>query len=220
MKLNKEQIKKINSYLIGNGINYWDVRLEMIDHLASKLEENDKLVVDRHVLVKEFGSFYKIQQSLKEKRKQINNKYKTLYFNEFINFFRSPKNILILIPVFFIYYELYKRIEVNLFIKLNMVLFSIHLLLIVISSIKTGFKKNNSIHLDYARSYSFFTFFLFSFLYQVINPNGLIEVTTHTQGIVFLIITPIFLILNYCSYKVYYKTHKEYTRIYNELQSI
>jgi hypothetical protein len=41
MKLSKDQIITIDDYLKENGVKYWDIRLELIDHLASKLEKQD-----------------------------------------------------------------------------------------------------------------------------------------------------------------------------------
>lgn len=40
MELNKEQIELIDKRLKSGGIKYWDLRLEMIDHIATDLEEN------------------------------------------------------------------------------------------------------------------------------------------------------------------------------------
>jgi hypothetical protein len=42
MKLNSKQLKKIDLYLEEIGVEYLDIRLEMLDHLASEIEENTK----------------------------------------------------------------------------------------------------------------------------------------------------------------------------------
>ena len=40
MELTREQIQKINTFLEGIGIEYIDIRVEMIDHIASDIENN------------------------------------------------------------------------------------------------------------------------------------------------------------------------------------
>ena len=44
MKLTKEEIKFIDNYLIRNEIKFWDVRLELLDHIISAVE--DKMTND------------------------------------------------------------------------------------------------------------------------------------------------------------------------------
>lgn len=39
MKLIKEEIQFIEDYLIKNGVKYWDVRLELLDHIVSAVED-------------------------------------------------------------------------------------------------------------------------------------------------------------------------------------
>ena len=38
-KLIKEEIQFIDNYLIKNGVKYWDVRLELLDHIISAVED-------------------------------------------------------------------------------------------------------------------------------------------------------------------------------------
>ncbi|WP_225035896.1 hypothetical protein [Winogradskyella sp. SM1960] len=44
MKLTKEEIKFIDNYLIKNEVKFWDVRLELLDHIVSAVE--DKMAND------------------------------------------------------------------------------------------------------------------------------------------------------------------------------
>lgn len=39
MKLSKDQIKFIDQYLIKNEVKFWDVRLELLDHIVSSVED-------------------------------------------------------------------------------------------------------------------------------------------------------------------------------------
>ena len=74
MKLNKEQIATIDTYLKENKVEYWDVRLEMIDHLASKLEKQQQVILTKNLLIKEFGSSISLEKTLDVKRKSVNKK--------------------------------------------------------------------------------------------------------------------------------------------------
>lgn len=97
MKLNKEQITTIDTYLKENGVEYWDIRLEMIDHLASKLEKQEQAILTKNLLIKEFGSSISLEKTLDIKRKMVNKKFRKLYLKEIIHFFKSKKNVLILV---------------------------------------------------------------------------------------------------------------------------
>ena len=89
MKLTKEQIQFIESYLIEQGVNYWDVRIELIDHLATKLEENPNLVLTRTFMILEFGSSISLNKVLDSKRTLLNKKYQFLALKEIKNIFFS-----------------------------------------------------------------------------------------------------------------------------------
>ena len=39
MKLSKEQIQYIDEYLNRSGVQFWDVRLELLDHFSTGIEE-------------------------------------------------------------------------------------------------------------------------------------------------------------------------------------
>ena len=40
MELSKEQIQYIDHRLENEGVKYWDIRIEMLDHVISNVEEN------------------------------------------------------------------------------------------------------------------------------------------------------------------------------------
>ena len=78
MILHREQIIFIDNYLKEKGVKYWDIRLEMIDHIASKMEENEEIVLSKEFLSKEFGSNYQINKTVRERCKSVNKKYRKL----------------------------------------------------------------------------------------------------------------------------------------------
>jgi len=54
MKLTKDQIQYIDNYLIKNEVKYWDVRLELLDHIALSVEDHmniNGMTFDKALLV-------------------------------------------------------------------------------------------------------------------------------------------------------------------------
>ena len=61
MELTKEQLQQIDERLKSGGIKYWDLRLEMIDHIATDLEQNaknDDFTLELNNSLKRIGYFY------------------------------------------------------------------------------------------------------------------------------------------------------------------
>ncbi len=220
MKLSKEQIKYIDDYLIEGGIEFWDIRLELIDHFASKLEKQDQVNLTRNLLIREFGTSASLGKILEIKRKIINKKYKKLFNQEILNFFKPVKNILILTLLFFVYYQLFKKLDAKLFLKLSMGIALIPPVISVIFQISNWIKGNISIYLATALFYFMFSFLIYNAIAQLMINDSFFDIPQQTQSIITLLSLPLYLVCMYCGFKVYYKTYKEYSRIYKELQSI
>ena len=220
MKLSKDQIQYIDDYLIESGIKYWDIRLELIDHFASKLEKQEQIDLTKNLLIREFGTSATLENIQEEKRKSINKKYRKLFNQEILNFFKSIKNILVLTLLFFIYYQLFREIDTKLFLKLSIGVTLIPVVIAVLFQIFNWIKRNKSIYLTTALFYFMFSFLMYNMVIQLTINDSFIEVPQQTKSIIILLSLPVYLTGMYSGLKVYYKTHKEYTQIYKELQSI
>lgn len=220
MKLSKEQIKYIDDYLIEGGIKFWDIRLELIDHFASKLEKQDQVDLTRNLLIKEFGTAASLENIQEVKRKSVNKKYRKLFNQEILSFFKKTKNILVLILLFFLYYQFFRDLDTKLFLKLSVLISLIPPVISIIFQIFKWVKRNISIYLTTALFYFMFSFLLYNAVIQLTITDSFFDIPQQTQSIIFLISLPLYLIGMYCGLKVYYKTHKEYTQIYKELKSI
>jgi membrane-associated HD superfamily phosphohydrolase len=220
MKLSKEQITTIEDYLKENGVKYWDIRLELIDHLASKLEKQDQIDLTKTLLIKEFGTYASLEYIQEEKRKSINKKYRKLFFQEVLNFFKSTKNILTFIVLSFFYYQFYKHLNTKVFLKLSVLLAFIPVIIALLFQFYIWIKKNKSIYLATALFYFMFTFLLYNMVIQLTINDSFFEIPGQTQGVIILISLPFYLVGMFSGFKVFNKTHKEYTKIYNELQTI
>ena len=161
MKLSKDQIITIDDYLKENGVKYWDIRLELIDHFASKLEKLDYVDLSKNLFIREFGTYASLEYIQEEKRKSINKKYRKLFFQEVLNFFKSTKNILTFIVLSFFYYQFYKHLNTKVFLKLSVLLAFIPVIIALLFQFYIWIKKNKSIYLATALFYFMFTFLLY-----------------------------------------------------------
>lgn len=220
MKLSKEQITKIDTYLEENGVKYWDVRLEMIDHLASKLEKQKGIVLSKNLLIKEFGSSISLEKTIEIKRKSINKKYRKLFSQEVLIFFKSTKNILMFFVFSFLYFQIFKELNTKVFLKLSVTIALIPPIISALFQFYIWIKKNKSIYLATALFYFMFSFLLYNMIIQLTIHDLIFKFSQQTQGKIILFSFPLYLVGMYSGFKVFYKTHKEYTRIYKELQSI
>ncbi|AUC16801.1 hypothetical protein BTO06_17355 [Tenacibaculum sp. SZ-18] len=74
MELNKEQIKKIDSFLEAIGVEYIDIRFEMVDHIASEIEDNVK---DINAFFKDDGFQTSFLKYMLSRKKEFEIKYKS-----------------------------------------------------------------------------------------------------------------------------------------------
>ena len=220
MILHREQIIFIDNYLKEKGISYWDIRLEMIDHIASKMEENEEIVLSKEFLSKEFGSNYQINKTVRERCKSVNKKYRKQYFSEVKSFFLSIKNNLIFFILIFSNYLLFSSLEYSSFRLINTIILVMIALVPILLYSKSILKKNRSINLEYASFYFSFGFIILQALIQFASPKSMFNAPIEIQVFSLLILTPIILIVTYCGYKVYIKASKKYNDFYSQLKSL
>lgn len=93
MKLTKDEIQMIDSFLVGQNIKYLDVRSELIDHLATDFEENSNYVLLEDYLMTKV-SF--IKDFAKKQQKSIHWSYQKQLWIQLAKFFYKPKFALLL----------------------------------------------------------------------------------------------------------------------------
>ena len=220
MELSKEQISFIDQYLKKKGVKYWDVRLEMVDHVASKLEKNDKLFLDEIFLIEEFGLETTIKKIVSQKIKMVNKKYNKLFLSELIDFFKNIKNIVIFTLTFLVYFQLFNKLSEASFKRVSLILLLIPVAIAMIYMLINFVKQNKSIHLIYAMTYLTFPFMIINLMVQLTNPDGVFGIASQYQVISIFIIIPFFLVFMFCGFKVYRRTHREYTDLLNQLKMV
>jgi hypothetical protein len=133
MKLSKDQIRFIEKYLIKNEVKFWDVRLELLDHIVSSVEDkmstdnltfqeallqvhrgfgNQLINMSRHSKHYEWTTgLYQANNGFKKftrnKQKEIGRKYWHQFWTSLPEFLKSPRFLiefsLMLLLVFFMY---------------------------------------------------------------------------------------------------------------------
>ncbi|MFK5889120.1 MAG: hypothetical protein QM486_00135 [Flavobacteriaceae bacterium] len=220
MTLSKEQIVFIDDYLKSKRLKYWDIRLEMVDHLASKLEQEPNLILDEALLKQEFGDLFKIQKTSQIIAGGIKKKYRKLVFKEVKLFLTHSIGWVFLSFFYILEYLIFRYSNNNLFIKTNIAIIILSLLPIALFSVKNIVQKNRSKHLELAATNVTLSFSLINFpimMLLFLNPEGTILDSNKFWLTLFLMtIVPIHLLFTYCGFKFYLKTNKGYTQLFNE----
>ena len=241
MKLLKEQITYIDDYLKHHKVKYWDIHIELLDHIVTTVEEKmeqgisfDDAMIEVH---KSFGNSMKMfwnsgieygvfansdgyKDLIQTKREQINKKYRRLYYGEIKNFLYSVKNLTIILLILYVNYFLSERLDFKLFKRINIIVFVIPIVVFVIYSFRVYLAKNKSIHSEYALFYYSSSFLILNMFLQLSNPDGWFEVSNEFQLIVLVILAPLNLVFSYCGYLLYKRTYKKYSEVFKQLQSL
>ncbi|GAB3938427.1 hypothetical protein [Mucilaginibacter myungsuensis] len=93
MKLNKEQLQQINAFINKRGFTYYDLKLEILDHMACKVEElmtaDDKISLDHAISMAhgEFGvhGFSVFEDAMKS---SLQKRYYKLFFTTFLSYLK------------------------------------------------------------------------------------------------------------------------------------
>ena len=203
MELTKQDIQKIDKYL-EKEIRYWDVRLEMIDHLASRLEDsNEDINIDATFLRETFGLYWKIRKEEKNRIKHINKKYKRLFFEGFIKLLKKPIHIITFAILFLTSIVLYKSTSYKMFFKVEIFILYIYLFFVFIKMLIKHKIIFNSIAFSYIINYiGFFIMVFGQIAYYLFRDSGFVALSEINRVYIFSIIFTLNLFWMYNSYQV------------------
>ena len=132
MKLTKDEIKFIDNYLIKNKVKFWDVRLELLDHIVSAVEdklENDGTSFNEALLEVHHGFGNRIHNGYTynldfekalyidnkgykkftfKKQKEIGKKQRRLYRKTFLPFLFSWQFLIELLTLILLTFTIYQ----------------------------------------------------------------------------------------------------------------
>lgn len=216
MEITKEHIQYIDEYLKKMGIKYWDLRIEMIDHLVSDIEQNltsKDFKTEFSLALKRAKWNGSLSGVNKEGWQNVNRKYRSAYLKGFINFFKSFKNIVILILILTVFYSISEIVSLEVFNKISRILFITPLLIVVGEFIKSLFRKyGRSVNLDYGITYMTMSFLILNAVPVFFNDN-----TEFTQKTIWFILLPIHYIAFNSGYNLYKKAITKIEEMKKEL---
>ncbi len=205
MEITKDQIQYIDNRLEKEGIKYWDIRIEMVDHVVSDLEKNAKtkdFKIELNVALKRIGWSGNLSHINRESWQNVNIKYRREYHKGFVHFFKKFKNVSMLVISLFVFYVVSEMISFNAFKNLSFTLFVSPMVFVLIEFLKSVFKKyGRSVNLDYGVMY-----LVMSFLILNAFPSFFIDQTETVQKIVWFVVLPVHFIAFYSGYHLYKKT--------------
>lgn len=201
MQLTKEQIQQIDLRLNKGGVKYWDLRIEMIDHIVSDIEKNattDNFTEELNKSLIRIGWFNNLKNLNQNLLKGVNIKFRTKFNKNFISFFKSSKNVLILIVFCALHFLASKTIGFKSFERINLFLFALPLVSYLFFLIKIKKRlKGKSANLLYG------TFYLtMPFLVLNIFPQLLRSLPEDDKILMWQLLIPIHLIASYSGYIV------------------
>lgn len=198
MKLTKEQIKYVDDYLKNKGIKFWDVRLEMVDHLVSDMESH-KGSVDFDSLFKQslinanwHNNLKKVNQ---ESMKSVNRIYRTKLWKEMLSILKNP----LYLAGFVLFYLALRHLallDVDIFkyVFVSICIFIFVMMIIEIIKIKVK-KEGKSINLQYGLSYFYFGAMMINLPIQLIPKDS--------YFLWFPLVMCLFLLMTLAGYRVY-----------------
>jgi len=218
MELSKQQIKFIDHRLENEGIKYWDIRIEMLDHVVSDVEkylkpENTECEF-KEIVQQSFeklgwkenfngGGFDHIN---KEGWKYVGKQYRKFYFQGFLDFFKNPKRLTLFIIGFFLLYTLSENVSKRAFYIINTIIFSLPVLFSLFQYYKVfRMKLGKSIHRDYGLNYMVSSFVIFNMFFQLMKNDDFLTIPIEYHNIILLIIVPLHIVFSISGYQVYKK---------------
>jgi len=202
MKLTQEEIQFIDDYLLKNKVKYWDIRLELVDHIANAVEdkmekgvsfneamlaihksfgnksEKYKLNIENSAWVKETGLYADnsgFKRVLKEKRFSLSKGYRKLFFGRIKTWVTSPLMLLVSILTIVALYAILDALPSNLLgIIMFILILAPGLTALTIGAVRNTKKFRKSLYFITASALSANGFWLGYMLFLV--PNTLFEI--------------------------------------------
>ena len=101
MQLSPEKLKFIDTYLQNSGVFYYDIRLELVDHIASGVQ--DKMITENIDFYDAFKSYMVENKSNLLKFNKQNFFISWHVFKSFLRFITKPYMVLFFILINFVY---------------------------------------------------------------------------------------------------------------------
>lgn len=193
MEITKEQIQSIENRLEKNGINYWDIRIEILDHVVSDIEnriekgESYKSALDNAFF--SLGLSGNLDHLTRSRLLTINKIVRKQYFTNVKKLFTAPFSLLMMLLAISIYYLIFSFASEFVFKTMTFILLLAPIIVGVILYFSEFLQKKKSGYIVYSSFYIFFSFMMLNGFIQLVKPDGMIPVTKETQLVVWFLVT-------------------------------
>jgi uncharacterized protein with PQ loop repeat len=236
MKLTKEEIKFIDNYLIKNEVKFWDVRLELLDHIISAVEDkvNNTGISFNEALLEvhrsfgnqfiEFGvpknkvfekglyqSNIGFKKFIRNKQKEIGRKYRKITWKHLKLKFVSYKFLIEYVAFILLFISIYKFSPKSCF--------PLGLLVLILPNICSAYyaikdkSTRKSLTFGIATGSAMLLWSMYNLLFYILKENY--ENATDKPHVVFVVITCLFYPLVRTNIEVYKKVYIENKTTYN-----
>ncbi|MEZ4903142.1 MAG: hypothetical protein R2822_15985 [Spirosomataceae bacterium] len=93
--LTDDQISQLYRYVANQGVSYYDVQVELVDHIATEIErqiEQNPEELTEHIFDKILTKFrYYDFEGLENRKKQVQRQYRRFFWRSFTSFLLYPK---------------------------------------------------------------------------------------------------------------------------------
>lgn len=209
MELTKKNIDEIEARLIKSGVKFWDLRVEMLDHIVTDVEERlkknepyEKAVINSMIYLGYNGSFHKV---IEKKQNQQAKYMRSLLFAEIKGFFTSGKTLLLYLVVMLFFYSTKDSKMWDSFMKSFIAISAGCFFLFALYKYKYVF-----------RSISLSVFIINCIAcVNILNFRGAWNYSNLKYNqILYLILFP----LLYCSFKLFLRNYRKYTEMYAKIK--
>jgi len=215
MELTKEQIHYIDSRLEYEGVKYWDIRIEMLDHVVSDVEKRmdneesfDDAIKNSFIFLGHNGSFDDLLKSRQKLYQKLNNKSFLKEFKLFFTSFKSAFSYMLIILICYFFQD--EKSLIKILIATSMIAF----LLVTVFSLIHSKKVFKSASL--LANFNFLTIYLSLFNCFIFFPKVFMDIDklpNEYLALVVVIIYPFF----YVSYINFFKGYKKINAYYLKL---
>jgi hypothetical protein len=212
MQLSDEQIQTLFSFTKRKGVHWYDLQLELVDHMACRIEEeiteNSSLGFDAALdkVYKSFGLFG-FAKVVQEKHKQLQRMAKKMWWKEVVSFLKWPRMSLLFL-IAFVLWKLPLNMDPTFLMRGFAGVYIFISLTFMVYVLRTSKMKRKLLLLQFGRSYLSGVVFIYEFfILFTFNQFSSIEFCVYaTLGIVFKL----------ASFQLYNRVKQQAVELYPE----
>ncbi len=224
MELSRAQVVAIEDRLHKNGLTYWDIRVEILDHIVSMIEDKmnsgesyDSALENTLQTLHYTGNLADLNR---RRLLGINKIVRKQYFDKVKEFCTTPFYLLMIVAGLGSYTLVYLFQSAYVFKIVTLFLLFTPILLGVVSYIKEYAQKEKSGFLVYSSFYVFFSFMVLNLFIQFFQPEGIFPVAKETQHLIWFVVTSINGIFSAAGLIIHFETRSRIKNIELKLKNL